>query len=414
MPHRRLKLWRSALSPATRVGLLIALSCASAAAHDRTNSYSTWEINGTSAKVVARMWEIDTTHFEWAAVPGPERDRRLGEHLANQLRLSADGKPCSVSQTPRAVHPGSGRVAFEWSVNCPSAEHLQLRSDLLLDIVPSHLHFARVRQNGGSEHEKVLSNRDRTWDLDTTSTAGAKLQPAGTSLAGYVQLGIEHILGGYDHLAFVLALLLIGGSFSEIAKVVTGFTVAHSVTLGLAVLGYVHPATAPIEALIGLSIALVATENIWLLGGRGRTVPAAVTLLLIGLALAAWRGHGAVPALTLAGLALFVACYFRLLREVSQVSSLRWCIAFIFGLVHGFGFAAVLGEAGLPPDRVLAALFGFNIGVEIGQLGVVALIWPTLRWLTRGHEGRYRLLVDVGSSAIAALGVFWFVSRAFG
>jgi hypothetical protein len=90
------------------------------------------------------------------------------------------------------------------------------------------------------------------------------------------------------------------------------------------------------------------------------------------------------------------------------------CIAFIFGLIHGFGFAGVLEEAGLPPDRVAAALFGFNVGVEIGQLAVVAAVWPILHVVTRGRERAYRMVVECGSAAIVGLGVFWFVSRAYG
>ncbi len=94
---------------------------------------------------------------------------------------------------------------------------------------------------------------------------------------------------------------------------------------------------------------------------------------------------------------------------------MRWAIAFIFGLVHGFGFAAVLGEAGLPADRVVHALFGFNLGVELGQLGVVALLWPLLRAAIRARNQRIGLaVVELGSASVLALGVFWFVTRTFG
>ncbi len=121
-----------------------------------------------------------------------------------------------------------------------------------------------------------------------------------------------------------------------------------------------------------------------------------------------------VPAMTFAGLALFALCYFGLPRRASRAASLRWSIAFIFGLVHGFAFASVLAEAGLPGDRIVPALFGFNVGVELGQLAVVSAVWPALRWLTRGRESVYRAVVEVGSAAIVALGVFWFVSRTYG
>src|SRR5262249_30719114 len=153
------------------------------------------------------------------------------------------------------------------------------------------------------------------------------------------------------HLAFLLALLLVEASLWEVAKVVTGFTVGHSITLALAILGVLRPETSAIEALIGLSIALVAGENLWLLAGRPGGVPWAIGGVLLALAAGAAIGVGGVPALTLAGLALFTLCYFHLLERVSYPARLRWAVAFLFGLIHGFGFAGVLIEAHLPPAR---------------------------------------------------------------
>jgi hypothetical protein len=226
---------------------------------------------------------------------------------------------------------------------------------------------------------------------------------------------VEHIFGGYDHLAFLVALLLVGGSLGEVARIVTGFTVAHSITLGLAVLGYVRPEPAPVEALIGLSIVLVAAENVWLVGARSRTLPATIAAALALLALAAAAGHGRVPAATLAGLAVFSACYFGLLGRAPRAASLRWAIAFVFGLVHGFGFAAVLAEAGFDAGRAARALFGFNLGVEVGQLAVVAVVWPVLQLVTRAQRGGLRAaVVEMGSAAVLGLGLFWFVTRAYG
>ena len=120
-----------------------------------------------------------------------------------------------------------------------------------------------------------------------------------------------------------------------------------------------------------------------------------------------------MPAVTLAGLALFVGCYFALLDRVPRPERLRWAVALLFGLIHGFGFAGVLLEADLPPDRLLAALFGFNAGVELGQVGLVAVVWPLWRLLGRAPAAR-RLAVEAGSALAAGLGLFWFVSRAYG
>jgi hypothetical protein len=114
-------------------------------------------------------------------------------------------------------------------------------------------------------------------------------------------------------------------------------------------------------------------------------------------------------------MALFCACHFQLLRRVSRPARLRVAIAFVFGLVHGFGFASVLADMELPVDRLVPALFGFNLGVEIGQLTVVALVWPLLRWLERRARGRvYRDVTGIGSAAVCGLGLFWFAIRLYG
>jgi hypothetical protein len=274
----------------------------------------------------------------------------------------------------------------------------------MLDVAPSHLHFTRLA--GGAE--RVLSDGERDWPLPDGNAA------TGASLADWIALGVGHIATGYDHLVFLLALLLLAGSLGSAARVVTGFTLGHSLTLGLAVAGVVTPARGAVEALIGLSIALVAVENVWLAGGRRDPVlPVAVVLLLLASAGVAVR-RGTVPAVALCGLAFFAACYFALLGGTRRPEVLRWLVAALFGLVHGFGFAGVLAGMALPRGHLLAALFGFNLGVELGQLAAVALAWPLLRAVQRRSAGTSAALVDWGSAAVCGLGVFWFVGRAFG
>ena len=114
-------------------------------------------------------------------------------------------------------------------------------------------------------------------------------------------------------------------------------------------------------------------------------------------------------------MALFTLCYFALLGRAERPARLRVAIAFAFGLVHGFGFAGVLLEISLPTSRLLPALLGFNLGVEVGQLVLVAALWPVVRDLARLREGRpHRILLEVGSAALCSVGMFWFLTRAFG
>jgi len=407
---------RARLLVSLLVGALFVLADPLAArAHDRGTSYSSWEIRGREVRVVGRVTELDLSRFPWAMEAGGNYDELVGRYLTSHLQLSAGGTSCQQRLPPRRLDAPPGRLVYEWHVTCPPQGLLEVRSNLFLDVAPSHLHFARVRRDDASPQEKLLSEAEAAWLLDPPQDPSATADHGGTTFAGYVALGIEHILTGYDHLAFVLALLLIGGSFGDVARVVTGFTIAHSITLGLTVLGYVQPDNAPVEALIGLSIFLVAAENSWLLSTRPRSLPWGIAAALAALAVLAVMGHGRAPAPTLAGLALFCLCYFELLRRVSRHHSLRWAVAFLFGLIHGFGFAAVLGEAGLPPERIVPALLGFNLGVEIGQLAVVALIWPLLRALLRIRNAAIgSSVIEISSAAVAGLGLYWFVTRTFG
>ena len=393
-------------------GIAIVLTAALAAAHSRSISYSTWRPTETGADIAVRLSLLDLSRLAFDGRSGAEPDAPVGPYLAQCLRLLAGDAPCTAGE-PRRKQAPSGWAVWEWSVTCPSAAPRTIETSLLLDVAPSHLHFARVDAPDGRVEERVLAEAAPRWPLAEAGDAGGP--SAGTSFGGYLALGVEHILSGTDHLAFVLALLLLAGTLSEVATLVTAFTVAHSVTLGLAVLGVVRPDGAAVEALIGYSIALVAAENVWLLAGRDRVVPTVVTGGLFLLIVPAALGIGALDPLTVVGLALFSGCHFALLRRNSRPERLRAAVAFAFGLVHGFGFAGVLTELELPASRLVPALVGFNLGVEAGQLAVVALAWPLLRLLAGVADGRWaRLVGEGGSAAICGLGLYWLVERAFG
>jgi hypothetical protein len=387
---------------------LVALGLAAAAAgHTRSVSYSSVEIDAGGARLRLRVPLLELTR-----VP-PERLREeggLAEYLARRLALRAGETPCAA-EAPEARQASEGLAVFEWRVACPAAGERRLESRLLLDVAPSHLHFTRVRLPDGQVVERVLSEAEPDLALPGAGAPRAR----GTSLAGYLRLGVEHILTGFDHLAFVAALLLLATTLGEVATLVTAFTLAHSVTLSLGALGVLEPRAAAIETLIGFSIALVAAENAWLLGGRGRALPRLSTAALLGLAGLAAAGIGTVPWLTLLGVAVFTACHFGILGLAQRPARLRAAVAFCFGLVHGFGFAGLLAEFGLPVERRVPALFGFNLGVEVGQLAVVLLLWPALQALARRRDGRLHALVaELGSAAVCGVGVFWFVTRLFG
>jgi hypothetical protein len=399
-----------ALGPS--LALFLALA-SGAGAHGRSVSWSSFELEaGGGVRLRARVPLLELTRLPELAAAAAARDPALGDYLAATLRVHTPAGPCALVSGPAPLAAPAGIFAAEWRVACPEGEPRSLESEILAEAAPSHLHFARGRMPGGEVRERVLSSRDSRWSLET---ADAPAPAVGSRIADYVALGVEHIASGADHLAFLLALILLAGTLGEVATLVTGFTVAHSVTLGLAALGLVHPDAAAVEALIGFSVALVAAENAWLLAGRPRAVPWCLCAPLLGLAALAAAGVGALAPLTLLGVALFTTCHFGLLARVERPARLRAAVAFAFGLVHGFGFAGVLGELALPRERLVPALFGFNLGVELGQLALVAAAWPALRALGRLKEGRAgRLVAELGSAAVCGLGVFWLLTRTYG
>jgi hypothetical protein len=399
-------------------GLLVAASlvCAlQARAHTRSVSYSSWVLDPQGATVTLRVTQLELTRLPWGPAWGAELAPGLATYLTDRLQLLSGGTPCSVADGPRVLTSARDRAAIEWRVECASGGPREIKSRLLLEVAPSHLHFARVSAADEAVLERVLTSTGPSWRLAPEGGEGAGASTTGSSLGSYLMLGIQHIGTGPDHLAFVLALILIAARFGEVATVITGFTVAHSITLAVAVLGLAKPESQEVGALVGLSIVLVAAENIFLLSGRPRSIPRLLALGLGAMALLSLLGVGGMGALTLAGMTLFTLCYFGLLGLASRPARLRFAIAFAFGLVHGFGFAGVLVDVSLPTGRLVPALLGFNLGVEVGQLVLVAALWPVLRDLARVRHGKpHRILVEIGSAALCSVGMFWLLTRAFG
>ena len=382
-------------------GLLLLAIAGNAQAHRRGESYSDWTLDAQGAQDSARVAQLELTRLQLTPQQ-PDYLARAGALLAARLQLWSGDAPCAAG--PATARAGAdGWVTARWGVQCANGGARVVRSMLLTDVAPSHLHLARARLADGSVREQVLTRGGPALELGTPPDPAA-------SLARYVGLGFGHILSGWDHVAFVLALILLAARLREVVLLATAFTAAHSLTLAAAVLGWAQVRGDAVEAVIGFSIALVAAENLWLRAGRERWLPAlaAGTLVLLAL-IGATRLQGVL----LLGLALFTACYFALARQAAHPLRLRVAVAFVFGLAHGFGFAGALLPLQLPPERIAAGLFGFNLGVELGQLAVVAAAWPLLVALRR-RPLAWQWSNDVASACVCALGTFWFVMRSFG
>ena len=234
---------------------------------------------------------------------------------------------------------------------------------------PSVSTLFRLERLSGEKHSTVLGPKEMAWQVPETENLWGVARD-------YTWLGVEHILEGYDHLLFIACLIMIAGTFRRIVITVTGFTVAHSITLAAATLGLIHVPIPPVEAAIALSIVFLATE---------------------------------------------------LARERRDTLTWRYPIAVSgsFGLLHGLGFASVLGEIGLPQTEIPAALLFFNIGVELGQVFFVVVVIgliAVLRWtglLAPAEQGARRSvipesLVRPAAYAIGIVASFWMFERIAG
>lgn len=384
------------------IALLLLAWAGAAGAHSRGTSYSEWTLDGQGGKVRVRVSQLELTRLQLDPAVTQGYAQQVGALLRDNLQLWSKSGRCEAGAA--AAQAGDdGWVTANWSLRCADAQGLTIRSTLFQAVAPSHLHFARVSLPNQAPIERVLTFAEPAFALGEPADLSA-------SFGRYVRLGVEHILSGWDHMAFVLALILLAASLREVALIATGFTIAHSLTLAAAVLGLVQVQGAAVESLIGFSIALVAAENLWVRAGRERWLPWSLATALAALAL---LGMTHLSTLVLGGLTLFTACYFALARDTARPVRLRIAVAFIFGLVHGFGFAGALTQLRLPAERLAAGLVGFNTGVELGQLLVIAAVWPVLKLLERRPAAR--LWAGDGLSAcVCALGTFWFVTRSFG
>ncbi len=381
-------------------------------AHSRSQSYSTWRIDGTRVDVVFTIGAREVTRLSSNEGEGGDLGQLLQRHLASRLAVTLeDGTPCIVSTGPTTLNTRSGYVGLEWTFDCEGAEAIQLQNAGFFDVAMGHVNFARIDINGQSLTEVMFAVDTRSHTVDLTD--GGSVTSGSATFSSYLVLGIKHILVGIDHIAFLIALLLLAGRPRDVILIVTGFTVGHSLTLSLAALGIVEPNVPIVESLIGFTIALVALENVGASTGLTQRLGVWAAVALAIFAMGAGFGGIGPPWFTLLGLALFTYCYLALIDSTKQTIKLRPVITVLFGLIHGFGFASVLSEIGLPTGKLILALLGFNLGVEFGQIMVVILLavasYGAARLLPRKNKSQ---LVDVMSAILFGLGLYWFVGRA--
>ncbi len=283
---------------------------------------------------------------------------RIEAVLQKDLRIEVDSKPLtmemlSMEVVEKASHIG---VLFKLRLTADEAiEQFNLHYNLMFEDSPLHTNVLLVH-SGEYFYQNILDTKNKDVQITITQPETIAQPESESVLWKYFVLGIEHILTGYDHLLFLVSLVLIATRFKDALKIVTAFTIAHSITLFLVASGRIHVISSWVEALIALTICYVAVENIFV-----------------------------------------------------QKAKWRWLLTALFGLIHGMGFAGALAETGLPKSNLIGSLLTFNLGVEAGQLMFLCLLLPFLLWLRRFPW--YRKMMISTSCLIFVVAFYWFIQR---
>ena len=397
-PHRLQRLWQRLFLHVVLYLPMVLLTAAllapgAAQAHKASDSYLTLSAEGRN---ITGRWDIALRDLDLAIGLDTNGDGNItwGElrahhadiaALANaKLVLTADGAACSLAVGEQQVteHTDGAYTVLPINALCPVApQKLGVHYTLFADTDPQHRGLLNLSAQGLTR-AAVLGPQAAQQSFELAQTRPWR------QFVEYLREGVWHIWIGFDHILFLLSLLLpavglwaakgsssaapkaektrltwqpvprFGVAFWDVLRIVTAFTLAHSVTLSLAVLGLVSLPSRLVESAIAASVVLAALNNVWPVV-RGR----------------------------------------------------RWVVAFCFGLIHGFGFASVLADLGLPQGALALALVGFNVGVELGQLAIVAAFLPLAYALRRSWLYRKAVLVG-GSLLIAALAAVWLLERA--
>jgi hydrogenase/urease accessory protein HupE len=354
---------RSTRRAACCLAALLLASPRGAAAHPAPFSYLDVRLAPPAISGTLVLHDFDVAHELGIGDPDALADPAVvARHAAalaalvrGRLVLEADGRALPWDVTGARPLPDRSAVELAWRApNAAGAGRLTIRA-ALFPYDPNHQTFVNVYENDRLTRQEIL-NAARTGTDVYTGTRQGKI----AVFKAFVASGIHHIAIGPDHILFIIGLLLLGGGARRLLLIISAFTLGHSVTLSLATLGLVTPPTHVIEPAIALSIVYVGADNL-LVGSSGRDARARVALF--------------------------------------------------FGLVHGFGFAGVLRETGLPPGALGISLFAFNLGVEIGQAVIVLIVASALAAIQSRRPAVARKIVLAGSVVVIAAGSYWFVQR---
>jgi hypothetical protein len=405
--RRFARLLRASLVPFLAVGPGFAFP---AFAHTRSETHSAWQIQGGTVHLQFTVPDLESKRITSdGEMPSVEQ---LGSYVADHVGATSGDQTCKTTEGPRPVASAPGYRRYELAFECPNADEIKVHSSAFFELVESHTNFAQIQTDQGAFVEQLITKDQQT--LDIGASAASPLQNAG--FLEFMQMGIMHIFTGVDHMSFMLGLVLISRRVRDLLFVVTGFTLGHSLTLGLAVTGILRPEAQYIDALVALTIALIGAENLGDSTHKPLFVALAMGGILLAMAIAQYLGAPVtMPMLLLIGGGIFSANYLLLTGHLRDAARVRLVMTLVFGLIHGFGFASNLLEMKLPSGRLAELLLGFNLGVEVGQVTVVMSAILVAYLFVKLRMGIPRpILTDVAASFLVGEGLYWFLGRTVG
>ena len=387
-------------------------------AHYFSESYSNWIISDNKVSATFTILKLEATRvlqIDKFQEIGQEKQLSEGEvfleYFKPRISVLESSKECLLDNEPSLINGKDEYHTIELSYLCASTNSIKIINNVLFDIAQSHVHLSRISIND-QILEKALFYNDQTIFINDLKTK--KEKSFVDSLTNFISTGMNHILTGFDHLIFLMGLIILVNNFKHLLIVITGFTLGHSITLALVALNIVVPNTLMIEALIGFTILFIAAE--YMMKEEKNFIPIIAILLsiLTFAAISSLFLQISITLISFIALILITIGYFGILRNLENKGSFRVIITSLFGVIHGFGFGTFLFNSEFDQTNIISALFGFNLGVEIGQiifLMIFILLNLSLIKLLKSKNHQY--LMQTLMIIVSSLGFYWFIQRLY-
>jgi hypothetical protein len=360
----------------------------SANAHESSESYALIEVNGNDVSVT-----LSASARDIAQLPSGQS---FADYASSAVRLKGHEKSCELKARRILGLSGKNLDRVQLSFTCADTNGLEIQIFLFRDIIAGHVTLATLMMPDAEPLQSAFGGAVDTWSIP----AQGQVTPSRIDLMRYARLGFVHIFLGPDHMLFLFGLVACFGLTRGLIWAITGFTLGHSIALGLVALHLVQPASYVTESLIGLTIMLVGLDGLVETGTSIPVAAALVTAPVLGLFIASLLGIGHFMPVALAGLSLAIGCYAGLLGQSAMRAWWRPLATIPFGLIHGSGFAGGLIEAGLPAHDLFGPIIAFNLGVEAGQLVLAAASGVLLTWVSRRFGRPHTIIMSIFPASV--------------